>query len=213
MRISLNVLLLIAVLLVTAAFCEVAPAQERYTGDPKWLDGVDRDNWQMPERVMDTVGILPYMQIGEVGAGGGYFTVWLARRVGPKGHVYANEINSRYLDYIKERCEKEEIFNVTTILGEEADPLFPAGALDMVIMVNVYHELSKPNEMMKAIIPSLKPGGTVVIVDYDEKKRGPRHTAAPEEVIEEVAAAGYELLGREDYLPRQFILILRPTER
>ncbi len=204
---QISILGLLAIAIATVP----AQTQERYTGDPKYLEPSDRDSWQMPERVMDFIGVRPGMVIGEVGAGSGYFTVRLAARIGLEGHIYANEINSRYLDYIKQRCDEDGITNITTILGEEKDPLLPEASLDMVIMVNVYHELSDPVAMMRAILPSLKPNATVVIVDYDRAKRGPRHTAIPEDVHQEVEGCGYQLIRREDFLPRQFILIFRPS--
>jgi len=200
---------LLASVLIVAPILQGEP-QDRYTGDPAGLEPSGRDSWQMPERVMDAVGVRERMIIGEVGAGGGYFTVWLARRVGPNGHVYANDINRSYLDHLTERCADEGLDNVTTILSEETDPLLPAGQLDLVIMVNVYHELYEPLQLMRNILPSLKPGATVVIVDNDVNKRGRSHTSDPVQTLAEVQEASYELVRREDFLPRQYILILRP---
>ena len=200
---------LLAAVLIVAPILQGEP-QDRYTADPAGLEPAGRDSWQMPERVMDAVGVREGTIIGEVGAGGGYFTVRLARRVGPSGHVYANDVNRSYLDHLIERCADEGIENVTAILGEETDPLLPAGRLDMVIMVNVYHELYEPLPLMRNILPSLRQGATVVIVDNDVNKRGHSHTSDPEQTLAEVREAGYELVRREDFLPRQYILILRP---
>lgn len=203
------------IVLAVAAFSAIAPCQERpdpYRGNPALLEPTGRDAWQMPERVMDLIGVRKGMIIGEVGAGGGYFTVKLAERVGEYGHVYANEINKRFLQHIEERCETLGITNVTTILGEESDPLLPEGKLDMVIMVNVLHEVSRPVPLLRTILPSLKEGATLVIIDYDKKKRRSNHTYIPEMAIEEARMAGYALIRREDFLPRQFLLVLKPRE-
>lgn len=120
---------------------------------------------QPPAKVMDAVGIHPGMVIGEVGAGRGRYTVHLATRVGDAGKIYANDINSSSLAYVRERCRRDGIRNVETILGKVDDALFPKAALDMVFMVWVYHMMDEPVAMLKSIIPSLKPGATVVIVD------------------------------------------------
>ncbi len=120
---------------------------------------------QPPAKVLDAVGIQPGMVIGEVGAGRGRYTVHLAMRVGDTGKIYANDINSSGLAYIQERCRRDGIQNVETILGKINDPLFPKAALDMVFMVWVYHMMEEPVAMLKSIIPSLKIGAPIVIVD------------------------------------------------
>jgi ubiquinone/menaquinone biosynthesis C-methylase UbiE len=166
---------------------------------------------QPPDKVMDTVGLKPGMVVGEVGAGRGRYTVFLAARVGPSGKVYANDINSAGLAYIRERCKREGLDNVETILGRTDDPLLPAGKLDMIIMVLTFHHLSRPVEMFKAMAASLKPGGTIVVLDPDPVKdhdRGPESTSR-EEIEEVAAAAGYELVRVETFLPRDNIFILK----
>jgi len=120
---------------------------------------------QPPAKVMDAIGINPGMVIGEVGAGRGRYTVHLAMRVGDAGKIYANDINISGLAYLQERCQRDGIRNVETILGKVDDALFPRATLDMVFMVWVYHMMEEPVAMLRSIIPSLKPGATVVIVD------------------------------------------------
>ncbi|MBN1464894.1 class I SAM-dependent methyltransferase, partial [candidate division KSB1 bacterium] len=116
-----------------------------------------RDSWQQPKKIMDAVGIVPGMVIGEAGAGTGYFTFFLKDRVGESGKIYANDILQRQLDAITARCERDSIDNIVTILGEIDDPRFPRGELDMVIMMLAFHEFTQPVEWMKNVIPSLKP--------------------------------------------------------
>ncbi|MGB3862670.1 MAG: class I SAM-dependent methyltransferase [Candidatus Aminicenantaceae bacterium] len=167
---------------------------------------------QPPQKVMDAIGVKPGMVIGEVGAGRGRYTVHLAMRVGETGKIFANDINERALGFLRERCERDGIENVETVLGKVDDPLFPKGTLDMVIMVWVYHHLDKPIEMMKNLIPSLKPGATVVIIDPDPEVEGEKDSHRPTtkaSVEQEVENAGFELIRVETFLPKDNIFILR----
>ena len=171
-----------------------------------------RDRDHQPERVMDAVGLHPGMVVGEVGAGHGYFTFWLARRVGPAGKVYANDISRSALSAIERRCQREGIAHIETILGEVEDPLFPDGALDMVFIVNAFHDLEKPVELLNNLLPSLKPGATVVIMDRDpEKFSDPgRHFLTKEEVLAKIAASRFVLDRMETFLSQHGLYVLRP---
>jgi ubiquinone/menaquinone biosynthesis C-methylase UbiE len=173
-----------------------------------------RDRDHQPERVMDAVGLQPGMMVGEVGAGQGYFTFWLARRVGPSGKIYANDISRSALSSIERRCQREGITHIETILGEVEDPLFPDGALDMVFIVNAFHDLAKPVELLDNLLPSLKPGATVVIMDRDpEKFRDPAgHFLTREEILAKIAASRFELDRTEDFLTQHGLYILRPKD-
>jgi SAM-dependent methyltransferase len=166
---------------------------------------------QPPEKVMDAAGIKPGMIIGEVGAGRGRFTMHLARRVGTKGKILANDIDAEGLAYLRERCQRAGINNVKTILGEVDDPHFPEGALDMVFMVWTYHFLDQPIAMLKKLLPTLKPGGTIVLVEPDPI-RGPGgsdHGISPERMRRDAAQAGFEVVRIEDFLPEDLIFILK----
>ena len=171
---------------------------------------------QPPDKVMDAVGVGPGMVIGEVGAGRGRYTVHLARRVGETGKVYANDINSRSLDYLRERCRREGLGNVETILGEVDDPLFPDASLDLVIMVLTYHHLADPTALFRNLVPSLKPGATVVVLDPDPDKDndpGGRESTSEEEIREEIEPAGFELVRTETFLERDNLFVLRVKGR
>jgi SAM-dependent methyltransferase len=166
---------------------------------------------QPPEKVMDAAGIIPGMIIGEVGAGRGRFTIHLARRVGPKGKILANDIDGEGLAYLRERCQRAGIINVETILGEVDDPNFPIEALDMVFMVWTYHFFDQPITMLKKLLPTLKPGGTIVLVEPDPI-RGPGgsdHGISPERMRRDAAQAGFEVVRIEDFLPEDLIFILK----
>jgi ubiquinone/menaquinone biosynthesis C-methylase UbiE len=170
-----------------------------------------RDNYHQPEKVMDTVGVEPGMTIGEVGAGQGYFTFHLSRRVGDSGKIYANDIATRALASIRRKCEEDGITNIETIVGEVEDPLFPDAQLDMVFIVNAFHDLAKPVELLNNIVPSLKPGAVVVIIDRDPAKVGGinRHVLTQEEVLEHIKNSDFDLDRMETFLSQHNIYIIK----
>jgi ubiquinone/menaquinone biosynthesis C-methylase UbiE len=170
-----------------------------------------RDSWQQSEKVMDVIGVKPGMVIGEPGAGEGYFTFKLSRRVGDTGKIYANDIGKRKLEKIKDRCKDEGINNIETILGKVEDPLFPKGVMDMVIMVYVFHELDKPVEFLKNIKPSMKPGATLVILERDPQKAQDTsgHFMEKEDLLKTVKKTEFELDRIETFLSWDNIYIYR----
>jgi ubiquinone/menaquinone biosynthesis C-methylase UbiE len=170
-----------------------------------------RDTYHQPDKVMDVVGVKPGMIIGEVGAGHGYFTFHLSRRVGDSGKIYANDIAVRALASIRRKCEGEGIANIETIVGEVEDPLLPDDQLDMVFIVNAFHDLSKPVELLNNIVPSLKPGAPVVIIDRDPDKVGGynRHVLTQEEVLEHIKNSDFDLDRIETFLPQHNIYIIK----
>jgi ubiquinone/menaquinone biosynthesis C-methylase UbiE len=171
----------------------------------------NRDSWQQPEKIMDTVGVKPGMVIGEVGAGEGYFTFKLAKRVGEHGKIYANDINEKVLRAIDSCCKREEINNIKTILGKVVDPLFPKKELDMAIMMLAFHDFTQPVALLENLKVALKPNATVVIVDRDPDKWGHdrHHFMTKEEILNTVKKADMELLRIATFLPRDIIFIFR----
>src|SRR4030067_1450004 len=129
-----------------------------------------RDKIEQPEKVMEVTGVKPGMVIGEIVAGRGYFTFWLARGVGEAGKIYANDIDRSALSDIERRCADEKIANIETVLGTVDDPRFPRASLDMAFMVNAFHDLERPVELLAKLLPSLKPGAIVVVMDRDPAK-------------------------------------------
>lgn len=170
-----------------------------------------RDRTEQPEEVMDTTGVRTGMVIGEVGAGQGYFTFWLSRRVGDTGRIYANDIDRGALSYIQKRCAAEGVHNIETIRGRVEDPLFPKAVLDMVFMVNSFHDLEKPVELLNNLAPSLKPQARVVIMDRDPEKFNDRsrHFMTREEVLEKIQKSIFELDRIETFLPEHTIYLLK----
>jgi ubiquinone/menaquinone biosynthesis C-methylase UbiE len=167
---------------------------------------------QPPKEIMDAIGVKSGMILGEIGAGTGRMTVWLADRVGEEGKVYANDIDRKALDHLERRCKKDNLHNVVTILGEVEDPLLPKNTLDLAFMINVYHHLDMPVALIKNIIPSLKPTGILAIVDADPDKSnfGPGHSTPMEEMLKQLDEAGYKLIRVETFLPDDNIYICRP---
>ena len=193
-----------ATLLVIAA-CMIAAVTLSFDRD------ADREIWQPPEQIMDAVGVRAGMRIGEAGAGEGYLTFHLARRVGDRGIVYANEISEGDLETIRNRAQREGVDNIVAVLGEIDDPLFPEKDLDMVIMVYVLHHLDRPIEFLQNLEGYLKLDAPVVIVEKntDTKRSHPPQFMTNRQILETIVESGYELERTEDFLPRDTIYIYR----
>jgi len=156
---------------------------------------------QPPIQIMDTIGLKPGMVIGDIGAGRGRFTVWFADRVGEKGRVYANDIVEDYLREIDNRCQSLGFKNVVTCLGTVERPNIPEGVLDIAFMINVYHHLDKPVELLTNLAPALKSEGVLVIAEaVPGKFKHEGHSTPKEKLIEEADQAGYKLEKIETFL-------------
>ncbi len=129
-----------------------------------------RDEQFNIDKGLDTVGIKPGMTVGEVGAGWGYLVFKLARRIGPGGTVFANDINSDALRILQARAVEKGFHNIKTILGTDKDPRLPKSALDMVFMHDTFHLLDKPVELFNNLAPSLKRNGKAVIIEWEREK-------------------------------------------
>src|SRR5262249_31469655 len=131
-----------------------------------WLDRPEREKEEQPAKLMEALKIQPGQVVADVGAGSGYFTFRLAEKVGAKGKVLAGDIQPEMLTRIRQRMKARGIANVEPIQGTETDPKLPAGGVDLVLLVDVYHELSHPYEVTEAMVRALKPGGRLVFVEY-----------------------------------------------
>ena len=178
-----------------------------------WLDRSEREREEQPAKALDLMGIEPGMTVADVGAGTGYMTLRIAKRVGPLGKVYANDIQPEMLDKLDDNARLANLGNIETVLGSEADPRLPAGRMDVVLMVDVYHELSRPQEMLQAIRRSLKPDGRLVLVEYKKEDPSipirPDHKMSLSDIKIEVEAEGYKLDKVIDTLTRQHIVFFR----
>jgi ubiquinone/menaquinone biosynthesis C-methylase UbiE len=175
------------------------------------LEGPDREAWQRPEQVMDALGIADRSIVADLGAGGGWFTVRLARRVGPDGLVYAEDIQPEMIDATTRRVQREGFRNVRVILGTPDDPRLPDGALDAVLIVDTYHELARPVALLQNVARSLKAQGRLGIIDFNKAGGGPGpgpdERVDPDTIVRDAAAAGLRLVRRETFLPFQYLLI------
>jgi ubiquinone/menaquinone biosynthesis C-methylase UbiE len=150
--------------------------------------------------------------VADIGAGGGWFTVRLARRVGPNGRVYAVDLQRPMIEAIRRRVQREGLNNVTPVLGSDEDPGLPQNArTDAVLIVDAFHEMAEPVMMLQNIARTLKPQGRIGIVDYREGEGGPGPRAEdrvpPAMVISQAATAGLRFIEGHTFLPYQYFLI------
>lgn len=179
-----------------------------------WLERSEREMEEDPNTALDAIGFKPGMVVADVGAGVGYFTERIAKLIGPTGKVYATDIQPPMLERLKERMRNAGLTNYEAILGSETDPRLPPGKIDLVLLVDVYHEFSQPQAMLQKIRQSLKPDGRLVLLEY--KKEDPSipiredHKMSVSEVKAELEPEGFRLeKAVSDLLPRQHILIFR----
>lgn len=190
----------------------------RFHDATRWVrafEAPERDRWQRPDHVLEVLGLRPDAVVADIGAGTGYFTVRLARVV-PLGHVYAVDIEPDLVRYLRERIAAEGLRNVTVVLAEADDPLLPE-PVDVVFLCNTYHHIADRAAYFRRLRPWLRPGGRVVIVDFYKRRLPvgppPEHKMSAEQVVAEMGEAGYRLVGREEELVYQYILIFARAGR
>jgi SAM-dependent methyltransferase len=182
-------------------------------GGADWLVRPEREAEEQPDAALDAIGIVKGSTVADVGAGAGYFTWRLAERVGPAGKVYANDIEPRMLQLLRANMQQRGIGNVEPVVGAVDDPRLPRNAIDLVLMVDVYHEFSEPQAMLRKMRESLKSDGRLVLIEYRGEDPSvpirPEHKMTIEQVKAEVGPEGFMLDRIIDKLPRQHILIFR----
>jgi cyclopropane fatty-acyl-phospholipid synthase-like methyltransferase len=175
------------------------------------LETPDRAAWQKPEQIMDALKIADGARVADIGAGGGFFTIRLAQRVGPNGRVYAQDVQPPMIEAIKRRVSREGVQNVETVLGTATDPRLPPGSVDAVLFVDGYQEVDEGNRVacLRTLAKALKPGGRLGIVNYKPGRGGPGpDVRVPSAVVEaDALAAGLRVVDRAD-LPFQYLLVL-----
>lgn len=165
-------------------------------------------------KVIEAMALRPGMVVGEVGAGTGRVTVWLADAVGPTGIIYANDIDAASLDHLRDRCRREGLANVRTIVGGVTDPKFPAAALDVAFMTNTYHHLENPVELVRNLLPALKPGGRLVIVERDSVRSVHKQEATTQkDFIQQMDEAGFKVISVDTSMREDNIYICLPKGR
>ncbi len=174
-----------------------------------WLERRDREGEEKPSLVMENLGLDPTDVVADIGAGSGYFTFLLAPLV-PEGKVISVDIQEEMLRFVEAKKKLRKAPNVETLLGTLEDTRLPENSVDLVLMVDAYHEFSHPREMMQSIVRGLRPGGQVVLLEYrgedPEVAIKPLHKMTREQVVKEMEAVGLKLVGSKDLLPIQHFL-------
>jgi len=182
-------------------------------GGADWLVRPEREAEEHPDEALDAIGVAKGAVAADIGAGAGYFTWRLAARVGPAGKVYANDIEPKMLELLRHNMEQRHIRNVETVLGSVDDPKLPRAALDLILLVDVYHEFSEPQRMLRHLRDSLKPDGRLVLLEYRGEDPAvpirPEHKMTVAQAKAEVEPEGFRLARTLEMLPRQHILIFR----
>jgi ubiquinone/menaquinone biosynthesis C-methylase UbiE len=165
---------------------------------------------------MDALRIADGSVVADLGAGSGWFTIRLARRVGPNGKVYAEDIQREMIDAIDRRRKREGLRWVEPLLGTALDPQLPTGKVDAVLIVDSYYEMEEPVVLLRNVTKSLKPGGRIGIVNYTKAGFGPgppmEERVDPSVVIRDAESAGLRVVARPDFLPFQYMLVLERAD-
>jgi ubiquinone/menaquinone biosynthesis C-methylase UbiE len=175
-----------------------------------WLTRKERVREEHPKKMLKSLKLKPGQVVCDFGCGNGYHTLELARLVGPKGRVYAVDIQQEMLDLLAERATPRGLENIKPVLATAENPGLPPNTFDLVLMVDVYHELSHPPEVLALVRKSLKPDGRLVLVEFREEDPDvpilPLHKMSQPQVLTELGGNGFKLVGQYDELPWQHVL-------
>ena len=184
----------------------------------RFLDGEGRDAWQRPEAVLDALALPPDAVVADVGAGSGYFTERLSRRL-PDGRVYATDVQEPMIEALHRRVHARGLGNVVVLRGDFDDPMLPPACCDLVFFSSVYKEIDKEIygrvAYMRKVRPALRPGGRVTILEFLPGARGAGPPAevrlAPETIVGELEEAGFTLVATHDVVARESFLVFAPV--
>lgn len=180
-----------------------------------WLERRDREAEERPALVMENLGLKPDDIVADIGAGSGYFSFLMAPLV-PRGKVIAVDIQQEMLDFVEGRKKLKKVANVETLLGTVEDTRLPEGQVDLVLMVDAYHEFSHPREMMRSIVKGLAPGGRVVFLEYRGEDANvaikPLHKMTVKQITREMEVVGLRFVEVRDFLPIQHFLVFQLSE-
>jgi SAM-dependent methyltransferase len=188
----------------------------RFNDAEKWakeFDNPERDAWQKPDELLDALHLQPTIRVADIGAGTGYFSARLAKRL-PEGKIFAADVEPDMVHYLGARAEREHLANLTPVQGR-ADTANLPEPVDLILVVDTYHHIDDRTRYFAALRSSLRPGGRLVIVDFKaDSPNGPpaKHRIAPEKVTQELAAAGFTLADKIEFLPRQYGLVFKKTD-
>jgi ubiquinone/menaquinone biosynthesis C-methylase UbiE len=191
-------------------------AQTMHWRGAEWLIRENRENEERVSELLREMRIQPGMTICDLGAGNGYHALLMAEKVGADGKILAIDIQPEMLSLLKERAKAAGVNNVETILGLPDDPKIPPESCDLLLMVDVYHEISTPEQMLKHIRQSLSENGLVVLVEYREEDASvpiqPLHKMSKQQILNEYLPMGFELAREYDGLPWQHMTFFRRGE-
>ena len=174
-----------------------------------WRDEQSRDQAGEAERVMNLLGVNSGLAVADIGAGSGYYTVRLARRVGPGGHIYAEDIVPVYLARLARRVASEGLGgSVTIVRGEPHDPRLPAASVDLALLAHMYHEVAQPYGLLWNLRPALRPGGHVAVIDA--RRVTALHGTPPDLLRCEFAVVGYRQTGFYDLQDHTYLAVFMP---
>jgi FkbM family methyltransferase len=183
-----------------------------------WLERPEREREEAPSRAVAALGVRPGQTVADVGAGSGYYTVRLAEAVGPNGRVFATDVQPEMLALIKKRMDGKEADrwrNVELVLGTPTESKLPDGALDLALMVDVYHELAQPQVFLRSLKRALKTDGRMVLIEFRKESAWvpirEEHKMSVREARLELEAEGFTFERVIDVLPWQHILVFRPA--
>jgi len=181
--------------------------------NPRWLfvlESERRDEWQKPDEVIAALELSPSATVADIGAGGGYFTVRLARQLS-EGHVYATDVQDEMIEALQRRVATEKLRNVDVVHAAFDDPTLPKACCHLAFFSGVYKEIDERVAYMRRVRPILRSGGRVAILGFRPEARGlgppSEMRLAPERVVEEMAAAGFTLMARHEFVARQYLLV------
>jgi ubiquinone/menaquinone biosynthesis C-methylase UbiE len=182
-----------------------------FTGAP-WLVRESRQREEDCRTMLEALGVKPGQTVCDMGCGNGFYTLQLARLVGPRGRVYAVDIQPEMLQMLARNAAEARLANIRPVLGTPIDPRLPVGAIDMMLCVDVYHEFSHPEAMLAKIKESLAPDGQLVLVEFRGEDPAvpikPLHKMTKAQVRAELEPAGFEMVREFDRLPWQHLLFL-----
>ena len=175
-----------------------------------WLDRPEREKQENTDRAIAELHLRPGMVVADIGAGSGYYSVRMAKHVSPGGRVLAVDIQQEMLDLVRQNAAAAHVTDIELVLGSESDPALPSGVLDVAIMVDVYHELSRPQRILQHVRQALKPDGRLVLLEYRKEDPGVpiriEHKMSLEEVKAEVQAEGFTFEKSVETLPWQHMV-------
>ena len=197
------------VVFVLAALLVGGVAASGYGG--RALSALRALSWNLDiERAMDAVGVAPGMVVGEAGAGDGYFTLPMARRVGGAGAVYANDISRHALDLLASNARREKLDNIHIVEGDPDDPMFPRRDLELIVIVHAFHDFDHPVEWLRNARRYLRPGAAMAIIDRDPGQGAEGHFWPRERILGYAESAGFELTKLVDDISRHLIIVIKP---